>query len=350
MRHEAGHDRIGKGEVNPADVRARLREKYSEAEIQALGTLYAQLYSGTGLSAAEIWEEVICDSLGDMNAFSETSVSAFVEELLGDTRQAAQTQETAQATESTTGPPEGKTSISYDRENRPFVTVEEDILAGVPREDWVKTVKDNLREKFPDGVTVGNSEIQIDSHTRREMTWSRYSQWLRNENPDLFADKLRATNNADEILFASRDYINEGLNHTRKDDIRSFARGTVQLRIGRHDYKADVVIGARANGTLVLYDLLNLQETRINEKSQARQTANPSPGAGRNTVTDFSFSIPTNGENVKKKFSMRLSDEDTDSALKSRQWAILFRRATRRRTASTPGSGAPRKSRHSRRL
>lgn len=51
-------------------------------------------------------------------------------------------------------------SIEYDRENRPFVSVEEDILDGVPRADWVRTVKDNLRKKFPSGVAVGNNEIE----------------------------------------------------------------------------------------------------------------------------------------------------------------------------------------------
>ena len=46
-------------------------------------------------------------------------------------------------------------SIRMDEDNRLFVEVEEDILAGVLENQWVKTVKDNLKKKFPDGVTVG---------------------------------------------------------------------------------------------------------------------------------------------------------------------------------------------------
>lgn len=141
------------------------------------------------------------------------------------------------AGESTAEPEGSKTrfSIAYDQENKPFVTVEEDILEGVPREDWVKTVKDNLRKKFPNGVTVGNSEIRINDQSRREMTYSKYMQRLFNTNPEIHADKLRATNNADEILRATTDWINEAPLHQRADDIVDFARGEVQLRIGGNE-------------------------------------------------------------------------------------------------------------------
>ncbi len=195
--------------------------------------------------------------------------------------------------------PKPRFSIGYDRHNRPFVTVEEDILKGVPREDWVRTVKNNLRKKFPDGVTVGNNEIEIDGTSRREMTWSGYSQWLRKEQPDVFVDKLRATNNAGEIIRASRGYINEGLHHPRKDSIQDFARGTVQLRVGENEYTADVIVGTRNNGAMLLYDLLNLKPTQIQEKSRRRQTATPSPGSSRNTATDSTLSIPHSASNVK---------------------------------------------------
>lgn len=195
--------------------------------------------------------------------------------------------------------PKPRFSIGYDRHNRPFVTVEEDILEGVPREDWVRTVKDNLRKKFPDGVTVGNSEIEIDGTSRREMTWSGYSQWLRKEQPDVFVDKLRATNNAGEIIRASHGYINEGLHHPRKDSIQDFARGTVQLRVGENEYTADVIVGTRNNGAMLLYDLLNLKPTQIQEKSRRRQTATPSPGSSRNTATDSTLSIPRSSTDVK---------------------------------------------------
>lgn len=196
-------------------------------------------------------------------------------------------------------------SISETTDNRPFVEVEQDILAGVPEADWVKTVKENLKKKFPNGITVGNNEIRIDKQSRREMTFSRYMQQLYNRDPQLHADKLRATDNADEILHAATDWVNEGAKHPRRDNIRDFARGEVLLRVGGNDYTADVVVGTRENGSMLLYDILNLRPTSFTKKeTDAAITVNPSPGAGRNTASVSNDSISSANENVNSQFSV----------------------------------------------
>ena len=84
-------------------------------------------------------------------------------------------------------------SIDYDSDNAPFVIVEDDILLGVPASEWVRTVKDNLRQKFPNGVQVGSNIIKINRQSRGEMTFSHYMRRLFKTDPALFADKLRAT-------------------------------------------------------------------------------------------------------------------------------------------------------------
>lgn len=250
---------------------------------------------------AQAKSEILADAFAGINAFG-TQASRYQDterETLEDRGTAVQGRENAQAMDRRTGPPHDTYSIGYDQDNRPFVTVEEDILDGVPREEWVRTVKNNLRKKFPNGVTVGNNEIKIDSQSRREMTWSRYSQRLRNAKPDVFADKMRATNYADEILLASRDYVNEGLNHPRKDDIQDFARGTVQLRIGESDYSADVVVGTRNRGEMILYDLLNLKPAEIKEKAGRGKvnTVNPQSRTG-SQATSSTINIAQSKENV----------------------------------------------------
>lgn len=197
-------------------------------------------------------------------------------------------------------------SIGKTTDNKAFVEVEQDILSGVPEKDWVKTVKENLKQKFPDGITVGNNEIQIDGRSRQEMTFSRYMQWLYNNDPQLHADKLRATNNADEILFATTDWVNEGLNHPRKDRIADFARGNVLLRVGGNDYTANVVVGTKKNGSMALYDVLNLQPTSFTEKeTDAAISTNPSPGAARSTASVSANSISETGQDVNPKYSLK---------------------------------------------
>ena len=169
----------------------------------------------------------------------------------------------AEAEKKATEAENSKYSIEYDKNNRPFVVIEEDILADVPRAEWIKTVIDNLRTKYPNGVEVGNNVIDIDATSRREMTLSRYSRTLLRTLPKIYANKLRATNNADEILKASRNYVNEALKHPRKDNIQEFARGNVLLRIGKNDYRAEVIVGKRANGNLIMYDIIGFQPTNI---------------------------------------------------------------------------------------
>lgn len=198
-------------------------------------------------------------------------------------------------------------SIDYDTDNRPYVTVEEDILDGVPEREWARTVKAVLREKFPDGITVGNSEINIGGRTGRELTWSGTSRWLRANDPVAFADKYRTANNADELLLASTDYVNEGLDHPRRDDITDFSRGKVQFRIGDRDYTADVIVAALKDGRLMLYDITHLTRTEIQNRSQPRRSTNPSPGTASYTATDSDNSISAEDKNVNARFSV---DED----------------------------------------
>lgn len=210
-------------------------------------------------------------------------------------------------------------SIERTTDNKTFVEVEKDILAGVPEADWVKTVKENLKQRFPDGIIVGNNKINIDYQSRREMTFSRYMQRLYSTDPELRADKLRATNNADEILLATTDWVNEGPNHPRKDNIRDFARGEVLLRVGGNDYTADVVVGTRADGKMVMYDVLNLQPTSFTAKeTDAAITVNPSPGASRSTASVSGNSIrqeEAKSQEADEKYSL---DEEPAAELEER--------------------------------
>ena len=204
-------------------------------------------------------------------------------------------------------------SIGYTKDNEPFVEVDRDILDGVPRKDWVKTVKNNLRDRFPDGVHVGNEIIKINKQSRQEMTYSEYTKYLRRQYPNLYRDKLRATDNADEIIKASRNYVGEGLKHPRNDKIIEFAYGTVLLRIGDSDYSAKVVVGTQKNNSLLLYDIIGLKPTVINKKSQAQGKADNERDAqnSRRTVPDTG-SISNSSSNVKKKFSVGTSDLKVD--------------------------------------
>ena len=162
---------------------------------------------------------------------------------------------------------------------------------------------------------MGNSEIYIDRQSRKEITSSGYSKWLAFNYPDLYAEKLRASNNADELLRASHDWVNEQPSHNRKDGISYFARGRVLIRIGSNKYSADVLVGKGKNGKLKLYDLLDINQTTFTEKETEYATAlDPSPGSHRNTYPISNSSILSSSENSNTKFQER-EDLPDDRAL-----------------------------------
>lgn len=294
-RHEAFHKIVEDAPGVLEAVRAQIASELGDEGLQALALRYAEAYEGCyGEDEIDRYVGEVCaDAYAGLERFGEASKQAA--DAVWQTRQA---ETGAEKPAGQRGPPE-EYSIERTTENKPFVEVEQDILAGVPKANWVSTVKENLKKKFPSGITVGSNEIHIDKQSQREMTFSRYMQWLYNNDPKILEDKLRATNNADEILHATTDWVNEGLNHPRKDRIVDFARGNVLLRVGGHDYTADVVVGTRDNGSMVLYDVLNLQMTSFTEKeTNAAITTNPSPGAGRSTASVSEFSISQTEENV----------------------------------------------------
>ena len=295
-------------------------------------------YAGEMIANTDVLNEFIRRHSEDRTLLEKLrdAIREIVGKLTGKAKQQAQTAEgllqqafEAAAKNSKNAAGEGGTRYSIEKttDNKSFVEVDEDILDGVPKKDWVSTVKENLKNKFPDGITVGNNDIRIDKQSRQEMTFSGYMKWLYSHDPQLHSDKLRATNNADEILLATTDWVNEGLNHPRKDSIADFARGTVLLRVGTNDYTADVVVGTRKNGNMVLYDVLNLQpDSFVKKETDAVKAENPSPGADRNTASVSESSVPQNGENVNGDYSLKGTENAQELAALKRENETLRQR------------------------
>lgn len=300
-------------ELNDSQIEDEVVADYAGKLLQNDGTLERFIESAQGKPTllqriAQVFRDLVNKLRGTEKAQAERALGKLEKAY----REAAQ----AEKSGARNGDSGVKYAIGKTTDNKPFVEVEQDILAGVPEADWVKIVKENLKQKFPNGITVGNNEIQIDGRSRQEMTFSRYMQWLYNNDPQLHADKLRATNNADEILHATTGWVNEGLNHPRKDRITDFARGHVLLRVGGNDYAADVVVGTKKNGSMALYDVLNLQPTSFTEKeTDAAISTNPSPGAARSTASVSADNVTETGENVKGKFSRKKPVGETDKRL-----------------------------------
>lgn len=117
MRHEAGHDMIAKGEVDLNEVRTRIDKTFTSGEVGSLCTAYADAYAGTEMTAQEIWEEIVCDSLGDMNIFADSEISDAAAFLLAHIKVESETvaHENSRAPPSGTGPVREKFSYAGEK-------------------------------------------------------------------------------------------------------------------------------------------------------------------------------------------------------------------------------------------
>ena len=105
---------------------------------------------------------------------------------------------------------------------------------------------------------------------------------------------MKAAGGLDDIVLASTNYVNEDLNHQRKDKFVQFARGNVLMRIGQNDYSAKVIVGFTNGNIMVLYDVLDFSPTKIQIKKMKSAVSSPSNHKveNRSSTTDSSKRIP----------------------------------------------------------
>ena len=224
---------------------------------------------------------------------------------------------------------EVKHLIKYTEDNEPVVIVTDDILKGVPESDWVKTVKDNLKKKFSKGIPFIGELFKVNKITRNEYTYSKDSQRLKGTY--YYKDKMTASNNLDEMVFASTNYINEEINHTRRDNISEFARGTVNFLIGNRGYNAQIIVGITSSNELLLYDIINLTPKKIIIKKNTPTVAvHNNSGSNSSYGVLYNQSIPqsspksnTNSEIQGKKSKNDAFYFDDVESLKERQNSIV---------------------------
>ena len=115
VRHEIGHDMIRNGEVDPDAVRERLRDILTPEQEDILVGMYLEAYTETGKTADEVWEEIICDSLGDLNIFNGEPLEQAAGILLENTRIA--TEENIEERR-TRGPPAESAETQFSEEKK----------------------------------------------------------------------------------------------------------------------------------------------------------------------------------------------------------------------------------------
>lgn len=220
MRHEAGHDMIAKGEVDLNEVRTRIDKTFTSGEVGSLCTAYADAYAGTEMTAQEIWEEVVCDSLGDMNIFADSEISDAAAFILAHIKVESETiaQESSRAPPSGTGPVREKFSYAGEKaknaDKAALSTAKEMEKNGADAETirqktgwfrgadgkWRWEIDDSgMKLRFESGLYDYNTELREKTHAWVRLT----NRELTDEQRRDLADYQRSTERgeADEALY-----------------------------------------------------------------------------------------------------------------------------------------------------
>lgn len=150
--------------------------------------------------------------------------------------------------------------IRKDADGETYIQIDEDILKGVPQENWKSVVKQAIKERFPDGFMRNGWKILNHKDGRNEFVWSKSSKALQWENPAAYADKMRMAANLDEIIATADKVYREPANHKNAE---AFNRGKIKIRVGANAYEADVLTAIKPDTREIFYDIVNIEPTKI---------------------------------------------------------------------------------------
>lgn len=183
-------------------------------------------------------------------------------------------------------------SVITDADNNTTIDIKSDVLENIPKKDWLARVKNVIRSVFPKGFSINGEHIEVSAKSRGEFSNSKESRKLSSYKPEVYADKMRTSPYLDTIS-QNTEYKNEALAHPRNDDIVSFDRGNVNLKIGGNEYSADVLIGVKKDGSKLFYDLSNInkKETTSSEPEPNSRTSEQLEVASAKNIADSNNNV-----------------------------------------------------------
>lgn len=137
---------------------------------------------------------------------------------------------------------------------------------------------------------------------------------------EIYADAYAGINafgaHAERFADPTRETVKErtGIRSRENDDA---TRDRTGPPAERYSISADVVVGSREDGSMILYDILNLQPTAITEKeTTAVKAKNPSPGTDSSTATISTDRVAENALPVKENVPRNeLADSESKDAV-----------------------------------
>ena len=214
-------------------------------------------------------------------------------------------------------------SILKDKAGETYIKIDEDILKDVPQEEWKSTVKQAIKERFPNGFKRNGWTIENTKESRKEFVWSKYTKALQWESANAYADKMRIAANLDEIIRTADEVYREPANHKNAE---AFNRGKIKIQVGQNAYEADVLTAIKTDQREIFYDIVDIKSIKIETSGKAHIESEDSRSSGPEVSVEASGGTVTKTQShdasrlpeASKQSIARTSDESkrTDEAVK----------------------------------
>ena len=315
--HEEYHAFVAEKRADVMQTVDKIMEQFDVKELEALVQRYVRAYAGVydNESVEDIYEELLADAYAGMNRFGDTLNATQYQQAVKENIKPA-TKENERAMRDTRGAPGRKFSISETDDGRAVAVVDSDILSHIDTTIWDNIKKAQAKKAaktallaFKDGVQVNGITYKVNKVSRDEYTRSNDTERLYRKEHEIFADKLRASANADDVITATTSLENDGKQtHPRKDNFVDFAHGDVLIQAGDNQYKAKTVVGITDGGEYVFYDVVDMEPTsfKLNEEPSTAATSKNAESAIQESSSGDS--VTESDIHVKQKFSF--DDED----------------------------------------
>lgn len=229
-------------------------------------------------------------------------------------------------------------SILKDKAGETYIKIDEDILKDVPQEEWKSTVKQAIKERFPNGFKRNDWTIENTKESRKEFVWSKYTKALQWESANAYADKMRIAANLDEIIRTADEVYREPANHKNAE---AFNRGKIKIQVGQNAYEADVLTAIKTDQREIFYDIVDIKPIKIETSGKAHIEFEDSRSSGPEVSVEASGGTVTKTQShdasrlpeASKQSIARTSDESkrTDEAVKK---TVRFQLSESRRNQS----------------
>ena len=215
-----------------------------------------------------------------------------------DSLRAAKENAAALKTESAAGKQGVRFSILKDKAGESYIKIDEDILKDVPQEEWKSTVKQAIKERFPNGFERNGWTILNLKEGRNEFVWSKSTKALQWENAEAYADKMRMAANLDEIIQTADEVYREPANHKNAE---AFNRGRIKIQVGQNVYEADVLTAIKTDQREIFYDVVGIRPANNKTLSRTHMESEDSGSSLREGFTEPSGGTRAESEDSRSR-------------------------------------------------